>query len=155
MSALLNLVAWTWGIPPAVWVVQEEYPSVWWSAVTGVFDNWTLFVSLVLIFVMGLRKKKGIWSTPRPWTQPEGAVVRPMPMPSMVPQPAAPPGAVVPPMASPGMYYVPFYVPYYGAQPVWSANAPPPSGQDAPAAQPTYPQTAVTHGNAASPAPGA
>ena len=165
IGAFLNLLAWTWGVAPAAWSAQNKYTFPWWYGVNGFLSNWTLFVTLVLFFALGLRNRKGVWSIPPPGTQPAVAVIQPVAPPAAVLQHSVPPEAVLHPMALPGTYYVP----YYGAQPVLIVNAPPaptagiqqihPQAQvvyaNAPPAptveiQPKYPQSQVVHANAGS-----
>jgi hypothetical protein len=37
------------------------------NIVDPILDLWCFFVLLVLLFVIGVRKQKGIWSTSQPW----------------------------------------------------------------------------------------
>jgi len=82
-----------WGIP------EIPAPYQTYDVADPILNDWPMFVALVLIFVIGLRKHTGLWSTAQPWT---GNTV-------VISQPAwqqpPPPGAVVYP-AQHGVVYM-------------------------------------------------
>ena len=45
----------------------EYAPAAGWFVAAAVFGIWTFFVVLVLLFVIGVRKRNGLWTTQQPW----------------------------------------------------------------------------------------
>ena len=52
----------TWTLPD-----RSDGTPVAFNAVDPILNSWVMFVILVLLFAIGVRKKKGLWSTHQPW----------------------------------------------------------------------------------------
>lgn len=120
LTTILNFIRYTWNLAyAATWVLPED-PDYVPRAVTIVqpmLDVWPLFILLVLLFVISIRKQKGLWSIHQPWM-----ISQPTFAPAMQPQ-----GAFVP--AQGGMY-----------------AAPPPGYQGQPMQYQQYPQQQMAYG---------
>lgn len=100
----------------ALWVLGTEPQPQAISIIDPLLSVWPLFVLLVLLFVLGIRRRKGLWTTQQNWMN--GAAPG---------QPPYPPGGLyAPPLPQMGyqgqypgqpMQYPPQYPPQYQQQP--------------------------------------
>jgi hypothetical protein len=79
VATILQFIRAVWSVVydaawilPAGAIVPEVVPAV----VDPVLNEWSLFVLLTLVFVIGRRKLGGLWTTQQPWNQ--GGVAPPM-----------------------------------------------------------------------------
>lgn len=49
------------------WVLPNTQTAPIWVAVEAIVNYWVLFSILALLFVIGIRKKDGLWSTQQKW----------------------------------------------------------------------------------------
>ncbi len=79
-SAVLYLVAtilwsirWLWlAVYVASWLLPERTIPLIFNVIDPIFNVWTFFVALVLIFCIGVRKQRGgLWTTIQPWGPPQ------------------------------------------------------------------------------------
>lgn len=103
-------------IATALWVLGTERQSQAINIIDPLLSIWPFFVLLVLLFVLGIRRRKGLWTTQQNWMN--GAAPG---------QPPYPPGGLYAPpppqMGYQGQYpgqpmqYPPQYPPQYQQQP--------------------------------------
>ncbi|KAJ9142447.1 hypothetical protein NKR23_g7242 [Pleurostoma richardsiae] len=73
---ILNFIRYLWSvIYDAAWLLPQKSTPDAVSVVDPILNIWVFFVLLVLLFVLGCRKEKGLWTTPQPWMG--GATVPP------------------------------------------------------------------------------
>ncbi len=66
VATILDFVRCVWDVAyDATWVLpdQDAVTPLWLAIVEPILDTWPVFVLLVLLFTMGVRKKDGLWST--------------------------------------------------------------------------------------------
>ncbi|KAL1984537.1 hypothetical protein VTN96DRAFT_9037 [Rasamsonia emersonii] len=68
VTGILFLLRNTWDLAyDATWLLPKRITPEYTIVVDGVLDAWVTFVLLVLVFVIGCRKQRGLWSTQQPW----------------------------------------------------------------------------------------
>lgn len=69
VAAILQFIRYVWSIAyEATWVLPNNVSMpLAINAVDPIMSVWTNFVILVLLFVIGIRKQKGLWTTQQPW----------------------------------------------------------------------------------------
>jgi hypothetical protein len=73
VSAVLFLLRNTWELAYyATWILPKKRVPQYVLVVDPILDAWVTFVILVLIFVIGCRKRKGLWSTDQAWMSQNG-----------------------------------------------------------------------------------
>lgn len=91
VASILNFIRRLWGlIYVAVWLLPGKPGPLAIDIVDPILNVWIFFVVLVLLYVIGVRKAKGLWTIPQPWMR--GAA------------PPALTGQPLPPMSQWGQY---------------------------------------------------
>ncbi|OIW24633.1 hypothetical protein CONLIGDRAFT_101313 [Coniochaeta ligniaria NRRL 30616] len=70
VATILLFVRFTWQLAfVATWVLVDapEGQPIAIGVVDPILTAWVMFVILVLLFVIGIRKKQGLWTTHQPW----------------------------------------------------------------------------------------
>ncbi|KAG5982692.1 hypothetical protein E4U55_001515 [Claviceps digitariae] len=49
------------------WILPATDNPWWWNLVDALGNTWLRFIQLVLLLIIGMRRKKGIWTTPQAW----------------------------------------------------------------------------------------
>jgi len=85
VATILWLIRWLWFlIFDAKWELPDDLidiPNAY-NIVDPIFNVWFFFVVLVLLFVIGMRKQNGLWSSQQGWNMGAG------PKPAIVQQPS-------------------------------------------------------------------
>ncbi|KZZ87679.1 hypothetical protein AAL_08346 [Moelleriella libera RCEF 2490] len=64
----LDLVRWTlFLVLYATWILPEADNPFWWNLVEALGNTWIRFTQLMLLLIIGMRRKKGIWTTHQSW----------------------------------------------------------------------------------------
>ncbi|KIH93580.1 hypothetical protein SPBR_04242 [Sporothrix brasiliensis 5110] len=55
----------------AVWLLPPTtmYTPLWLNVVDPLLNVWTFVITIILLYIVGVRRAGGLWSTPQPWTQ--------------------------------------------------------------------------------------
>jgi len=53
--------------------LNDMIPPEYYPIIDGIFNIWMLFIIVVMLFTMGIRKQKGLWSTQQAWGLPPTA----------------------------------------------------------------------------------
>lgn len=71
VAAVLNFIRWLYALVIAALFLLETNPTVsapeYINIIDAVLNTWIFFVVLVLLFVIGVWKHKGLWSTAQPF----------------------------------------------------------------------------------------
>ncbi|KAK9446287.1 hypothetical protein VB005_00132 [Metarhizium brunneum] len=101
---VLDFVRWTFFLTLyARWLLPSGASPPWWSLMDAIGNTWIRLVQLVMLLVIGMRKRKGIWTTHQAWAaSSESTMTSTMvsttnrPSPVMTPGTAAYPHALYP-----------------------------------------------------------
>ncbi|QUC20537.1 uncharacterized protein UV8b_04778 [Ustilaginoidea virens] len=67
-TAVLDFIRWTlFVILYAQFILPASDSPWWWTLVDALGNTWLRFVQLVLLLIIGMRRKKGIWTTHQRW----------------------------------------------------------------------------------------
>ncbi|KAG6040231.1 hypothetical protein E4U41_001208 [Claviceps citrina] len=65
---VLDFIRWTFFVVLyAQWILPSLDNPWWWNLVDALGNTWIRFLQLVLLLMIGIRRRKGIWTTHRPW----------------------------------------------------------------------------------------
>ncbi|ERS97101.1 hypothetical protein HMPREF1624_06430 [Sporothrix schenckii ATCC 58251] len=55
----------------AVWLLPTTTirTPIWLNVVDPLLNVWTFVITIILLYIVGVRRAGGLWSTPQPWTQ--------------------------------------------------------------------------------------
>ncbi|KAG6009011.1 hypothetical protein E4U21_003342 [Claviceps maximensis] len=66
---ILDFVRWTlFVVLYARWILPSADNPWWWNLVDALGNTWLRFMQLVLLLIIGMRRRKGIWTTQQAWT---------------------------------------------------------------------------------------
>ncbi|OAQ60283.1 hypothetical protein VFPPC_10708 [Pochonia chlamydosporia 170] len=65
---VLDFIRWTFFlILYAQWILPAGSSPAWWDLIDALGNTWIRFSQLVMLLIIGMRRKKGIWTTHQPW----------------------------------------------------------------------------------------
>ncbi|KAK2600211.1 hypothetical protein QQS21_005085 [Conoideocrella luteorostrata] len=65
---VLDFVRWTFFLVLyAQWILPAQENPSWWNLIDALGNTWIRFSQLVMLLIIGMRRKKGIWTTHQSW----------------------------------------------------------------------------------------